>query len=272
MSLLCPVCGEALLPGEKTAQCPRGHAFDRARAGYWNLLLDQASHGHGDDKPMLRARRDFLALGHYRPIARAVAQAAAKALPAGGSLTDAGCGEGYYTRLVLDHLDGRQNGAFAFDVSKEAARMTASLLGPRCTVFVASAYHIPLASESQDLVLSLFSPYAREEYARILKPGGTLIRAVPLPDHLWELKAALYDAPRPGGEGKEEPDDLFALTGTVDVREKFCLKENRAVQDLFAMTPYAHKTSPADRQKLEAIPELNVTLACRILISAKKAC
>ena len=270
MSLVCPVCGGTLPTGEGLARCEKGHSFDRARSGYWNLLLDSASHGHGDDKEMLRARRAFLEAGWYRPLTDGVADLAEKALPNGGSLTDAGCGEGSYTAAVLDALAtaGKTARAFAFDVSKEAARMTASRLKDRATVFVASAYHIPLSSFSQDLVLSLFSPFAREEFARILKPGGRLLRAVPAEDHLWELKEALYDTPRPNAPDPAEEDALFIPVKTVPVRRELRLPGD-AVRSLFQMTPYARKTSSGDVAKLDALRELTVTLSCKLILSEK---
>lgn len=219
---------------------------------------------------MLRARRAFLGAGWYAPLICAVADLSSRVLPAGGSLTDAGCGEGSYTEAVLNALDGagKPCRAFAFDVSKEAARMTASRLRDRATVFVASAYRLPLPDESQDLVLSLFSPFARTEYARILKPGGRLLRAVPAPDHLWELKAALYASPRENLPDPEESDPLFAPLETVPVRADLRLPGD-ALRALFDMTPYARKTSPADRAKLDGIKELTVRLSCRLFLSEK---
>lgn len=272
MSLVCPVCGAALACGGGACRCEKGHSFDRARSGYINLFLDPSSRGHGDDKAMLRARRAFLEAGWYAPLAEAVSREAARRLPPGGSLTDAGCGEGYYTEAVLNALAaaGKAHSAFAFDISKEAARMTAVRLRDRAAVFVASAYHVPLASASQDLVLSLFSPYARAEFARILKPGGVLLRLVPAPDHLWELKEALYEAPRRNAPDPEEADPFFESAAEIPVRRRMRLS-GEILQDLFEMTPYAKKTAPADREKLRALDAMSVTMSCKVLLS-KKAC
>ena len=52
-----------------------------------------------------------------------------------------------------------------------------------------------MASESVDLIFSLFAPYSEEEFLRVLKKGGVLIRAVPLTDHLYSLKEAVYEKP-----------------------------------------------------------------------------
>lgn len=273
MKFICPVCGAPLCPREKTCRCEKGHSFDQARSGYWNFLMDSASHGHGDDKAMLLARRSFLSRGLYAQLSEAIGAASARLLPNGGVWVDAGCGEGYYTKAVLQALSdaGKTCEAAAFDVSKDAARMTAPYLKGRGVTFVASCYHIPLADEAADLVLSVFSPFAREEYARILRPGGFLIRAVPERDHLMELKEAVYETPRLNAPEKPEPEGLFSPRENVLIRRKIVLEGAETILSLFDMTPYARKTAAADREKLAVLERLETTFACRLLISAKKA-
>src|SRR5262245_25135265 len=48
-----------------TLRCPNGHAFDRARPGYWNLLQpqDRRSHRAGDRPEAVAARRRWLQHG-----------------------------------------------------------------------------------------------------------------------------------------------------------------------------------------------------------------
>nr|WP_229783712.1 23S rRNA methyltransferase [Pilimelia anulata] len=65
-----------MAPGGAALRCARGHSFDVARQGYVNLTAGRAPHT-GDTAAMVAARADFLAAGHYRPIAAALAAAAA---------------------------------------------------------------------------------------------------------------------------------------------------------------------------------------------------
>ena len=46
-----------------------------------------------------------------------------------------------------------------------------------------------------DVLLICFSPFAQEEFLRVLRPGGRLIYAVPGPEHLFQMKAVLYEKP-----------------------------------------------------------------------------
>ena len=64
-TLCCPVCGGALEKRAGAYRCQKNHSFDIAKSGYVNLLLNSSQGHHGDDKLMVRARRDFLDKGYY---------------------------------------------------------------------------------------------------------------------------------------------------------------------------------------------------------------
>lgn len=270
MSLACPLCGQVLTQEEKRALCPAGHSFDRARQGYLNLLMDQSARGHGDDKAMLLARRDFLEEGHYAPLLKALCDILHRRFPAEGVLVDAGCGEGWYFRGILRELAsaGKRVDGYAFDVARDGARLAAGRRVGDETYFVASAFRIPMLTACADGVLSLFSPFAEEEYARILKKDGLLIRAFPEREHLMELKRAVYDQPVEN-VARADVSRLWETVEEKRVQYRLCLSREQ-VKRLFAMTPYAHKTSPRDREKLEELEELEVGLDFGVQVLCKK--
>lgn len=199
MSLfLCPICRRALRREEGRYLCPKGHSYDIAAAGYVHLLPANQKHSRlpGDDKQMAAARNRFLGGGWYLPLQEAIARTALDLVPEGGVFFDSGCGEGYYTAGVKTALDaaGRNAAACGIDISKFSLRWAAKR--DRSIEFaVASAYHLPLADQSVDFLLNCFSPLARSEFRRVLKPGGAFLYVVPAPRHLWELKQAVYDTP-----------------------------------------------------------------------------
>ena len=197
--LLCPVCGQILTGTERTYICPGGHSFDRGKGGYVNLLIShQSGTQHGDDKAMVRARREFLDTGCYAPLQQALCRAVLRYVPAEGTadLVDAGCGECYYTAAVEQALlaTGKMPSIVGVDISKDALRFGGKR-GQGLTLAVASAYHVPVKDASCDVVLNVFAPFAGEEYRRILKPGGVLLHVSPDEEHLWELKQVLYETP-----------------------------------------------------------------------------
>lgn len=125
--------------------------------------------------------------------------------------------------------------------------------------------HLPVEDGSVDVVLNIFSPFVPEEFARVLKPGGYLLRAYPLREHLWELKALIYDTPR-----DNPPTPLttegFTLVETREVRDIIRLSCNEDILSLFRMTPYYYKTGAKDQQKAEQAQELSVKLAFGLAI------
>ncbi|MFP3468351.1 SAM-dependent methyltransferase, partial [Leifsonia sp. SIMBA_070] len=62
--------------------CGRGHRFDAARQGYFNLLTGAGTKFSADTAEMVQARVDFLGAGHYLPMARELARLVAEAAPA----------------------------------------------------------------------------------------------------------------------------------------------------------------------------------------------
>ena len=74
MDFACPKCRAALLTDGNLKKCENGHSFDRARAGYYNLLLGSSGGVHGDNRDMVEARRRFLSADNYLPLARAIAR------------------------------------------------------------------------------------------------------------------------------------------------------------------------------------------------------
>ncbi|MBV2154009.1 putative RNA methyltransferase [Kitasatospora sp. SUK 42] len=189
--LACPHCAQALTRHERSLRCPAGHSFDLAKQGYVSLLAGDAHTGTGDTAEMVAARADFLAAGHYRPIADALAEAAAAALPADpeGLVADLGAGTGHYLAHVLDALPGRVGAAL--DISKYALRRAAKA-HPRIGAVVCDAWRpLPLRDASAELVLNVFAPRNGPEIRRVLRPGGTLLLVSPTPRHLRELVDAL---------------------------------------------------------------------------------
>ena len=207
MIFICPSCGAPLSEEPNRWFCPRGHSFDRARSGYVNLLLPGDKHAKlpGDNKLMVAARQAFLNREYYRPLADALCRAAVQYLPRGGRLLDVGCGEGYYTAAICEALTaaGKTPRTAGIDISKEMMRRAAKR-AKQAELAVASAYRLPVADETIDLLLDCFSPLAIDEFRRVLKPGGHFLYVVPAEEHLWEMKQVLYDRPY-RNETKETP-------------------------------------------------------------------
>ena len=73
-------------------------------------------------------------------------------------------------------------------------RLAAKAL-PAARYAVASSFSQPVRTGWADLLLNCFSPFAQEEFQRVLRPGGRMIYVVPGAEHLYQMKAVLYDTP-----------------------------------------------------------------------------
>jgi len=266
---ICPVCGGSFSRAEKSLRCPAGHCFDIAKQGYVNLLLGSRSSAkrHGDDRMMVEARRAFLEKGYYRPILDGVIKAADQYLHDGADILDVGCGEGWYTEGLVDYAaaKGYRLSVCGVDISRDALKLAARRRG-NLSLAVASAARLPLADGSCDILLNLFSPLEAAEYRRVLRPGGVLIRALPLERHLWSLKAAVYDTPYEN-PAAEETVEGFKHVSSLDVVTTAAIDSSEDIQNLFKMTPYYYKTGAADQAKLEKLDRLDAEIAVRITVS-----
>ncbi len=260
--LLCPVCGEKLSEEEKRWFCEKGHSFDKASSGYVNLLIShQSGKIHGDDKAMVRARRDFLDGGYYEALKTELCKTVLEnSCGDKVSLLDSGCGECYYTAGVEKYLkeNKKQTDIVGIDISKDALKM-GDRRGQNLHLAVASAYRIPVSDASCDVILNVFAPFAGEEYLRCLKNNGVLIHVSPDEGHLWELKQAVYEKPYLNDALPPEQDGLV-LSDEKKLRYRIDINKNSDIKALFMMTPYAHKTSPEDIARLDSLEKLNVAV------------
>lgn len=252
MNFVCPICKGPLSEEGGCAKCQNGHSYDRAKAGYYNLLLSSDGKNHGDNALMVEARRKFLDTGAYKALADKVSELLRKYM-GGKKLLDVGCGEGYYTDIVARAL-GVEFSVSGFDISRDAVKHAARR-NKDIEFAVASAYRIPVADESFDGVINMFSPLAREEIYRTLKPGGIFVMAIPGEDHLFGLKEATYKTPY-----KNQVSDPtlsgFELMETVNIKYVLNLDSSEKIKSLFMMTPYAYRTGTDGRERVLSLENL----------------
>lgn len=272
MSLfICPVCRESLSDEGRIYRCTNGHCFDKSKFGYVNLLQSRQSSAkrHGDDRIMVRARRDFLDSGAYAFLRDKICGICTKYLPSGGAFLDAGCGEGYYASGIKNFLSSEEikTDFYGVDISKDALEyLSKRKSGVTCAV--ASLFNLPFSEEAFDCVLNIFSPEAFEEFRRVLKKGGYLIRVIPCEKHLFELKAAVYDKPYLN-EMPPENIEGFECVETMRTKNTLRLSSNEEIQNLFKMTPYYYKTGVDDQNKLSRLGSLETGAEFEIRIYRK---
>jgi len=258
-ALACPVCRETLVQTDKRLSCANGHSFDRARQGYWNLLLAQKkrSKAPGDNAEMVQARQRFLEAGHYTPLADRIGSMLQEYLSpsAETQLLDLGCGEGWYTDRLARRLGGCTTG---LDISKEAVKAACKRNGD-VHWLVATGADIPLADASVDTATLIFSRLMPAPTAKVLKPGGLLLVVTPGPDHLLALRQLIYTEvrTRSGFDPASQLAELFEPVQQESLRFAFTLDSAPAIQDLLAMTPHGQRLKPEARERLAQCARLD---------------
>ena len=267
---LCPICKQALIKCDNSLKCPQNHSFDFAKSGYINLLNPGKKNNAkaGDSKEMIDARSDFFKCDAYMPISNKLAEIVSKIDKS--VIVDAGCGEGFYTKnLAKTHTEST---VFGFDMSKfgcehgakEAKRENLANIH----YAVSNIFDLPLSNASVDVITSLFAPVAFEENARLLKSGGHMIVVSAGIEHLNGLKSILYDVPY-SNEEKFLSYDNFELLTVENLKYNVQIDGNPTIWALFTMTPYYHRTSLKDKEKLESVNTLTTTVDVNFAIYKK---
>ncbi|UZX03466.1 methyltransferase domain-containing protein [Arthrobacter sp. CDRTa11] len=258
LPLLCPVCRAALdATGDGgpafpavALRCGAGHSFDAAKQGYFNLLVGKGTVFESDTAEMVAARFNFLEGGHYRPLAEAVAAAAAPHLAGSGrAVVDSGTGTGHYLRQLLDTVAPATTGlhVIALDISKYALRRAARL-NPEAVNLACDVWQpLPVADSAVDVVTVIFAPRNAAEFARILRPAGRLVVVTPRAGHLAAVRA---ETGMLGIEADKDDRLAEAMSGHFDVESAQDLDipmtlTPTEVADLAFMGPAGHHLNRA---------------------------
>jgi 23S rRNA (guanine745-N1)-methyltransferase len=267
--IICPNCKSLLHQIEKTVRCENGHSFDFSKEGYLNLILanQKKKNNSGDNKIMLNARDAFLSTGHYDFLIDNIESAFHSfdlfSTTKDGmiQLLDLGCGTGYYTRNIFKQKNLKKIG---IDISKIGIAK-ASIKDKDSTYLVGSAFNVPTADNSIDLLLNIFAPIQLAELKRVLKSGGYFIKVIPSGDHMKEVAELVYEEFIPHQSSIQEDlesNSIFQIIKVENIKRTIFL----AGQDLLnfiSMTPYLYKFK---QEQLEVLKELSVTISFEIII------
>ena len=132
---------------------------------------------------------------------------------------------------------------------------------------MASSFSQPVRTGWADLLLNCFSPFAQEEFQRVLRPGGRMIYVVPGAEHLYQMKAVLYDTPYKNPV-QEVAYPGFRAIGEREVQGTITVPHDQ-LEALFAMTPYYWKTPRGGAERLAALSQLETDISFRFLVFEK---
>ncbi|MGH2506276.1 MAG: putative RNA methyltransferase [Ktedonobacteraceae bacterium] len=273
--IVCPLCTTPFVATERTLTCAHGHSFDLAKEGYAHFLRKPLP---GDTKEMLKARRDFFAQDHYRPLSEAInehinAYVQHQSHTRGEPLVicDAGCGEGYYLSRLQTALAEQEVPItyLGLDISKEAVRMAAKRCQDAFFIVTNLKERLAVTDASLHVILNIFAPRNLAEFARVLTPGGLLLVVIPAPTHLQTIRDMLHLLQIE--ENKQQhviaqftAQGQFQLEGIVPVTYILSL-QGAEIAQLVTMTPNYWHTTEETRQAMTQITEVQTEVACLCL-------
>lgn len=185
--LRCPVCQEDLaITVTNSVKCCNNHHFDLSKKGTLYLVLHGVKSDY-DDLALWQARRAMMQAGLFAPI---ITEISAQLPKKAAKILDIGCGEGY-ALTALEQQRTYQDVLVGFDLSKTAINL-ATQQATNAFFCNADLAALPFQDASFDCLIELFSPSAYQEFKRVLKPQGRLLKVVPNENYLLELRQALY--------------------------------------------------------------------------------
>lgn len=283
-NIVCPLDGLLLTQNENgQLTCANKHCFDIAKQGYFNLLpvQNKRSKHPGDSKEMVQARSRFLDTGVYNRISEATNNTLLNLLSTKiGHLCvlDAGCGEGYYLASFTQFLlTGEGNHSeisvslVGMDISKPAILAATKRNRSDIQWIVGSNKKPPILAESLDAVLCMFGFPVYDEFSDLLKADGNIILVEAGPNHLIELRQALYEevnTPKVPSLDRAFAQG-FELVSESALQHKTPALQQDDIQDLLLMTPHYFKASTESKSKLAQIESMTFTIDVVIRVLQK---
>lgn len=270
---MCPICQSVISVEELKLVCENNHSYDIAKQGYVNLLNRKTETKY--NKTLFTARNDIIMNSLFftelhKMITEMICKYNRSHKP---SILDAGSGEGshlikLYETLLKSNIQVET--MVGIDIAKEGI-LTATKHSEEQSWFVADLANIPFQAEVFDIVLNILSPANYDEFNRILKPEGRIIKVVPQVNYLKEIR-----------ESSQEHDNNYSNTRIVELfshhffdtsKERLEYKVELGEEDLESllhMTPLAWGWSAEEIKTFTRTAPKSITIDFDILSGIKK--
>ncbi|MBD8033730.1 MULTISPECIES: methyltransferase domain-containing protein [Solibacillus] len=229
----CPFCKQQMnMSDEGKMSCALNHTFDVAKQGYLYMLNRPVQSMYG--KELFVSRHTIINAGIYDKVQKAIASEIKQQNPV---ILDTGCGEGSHLHRICEQLDGAVG--IGIDISKEGIMAAAKFYNEQLWC-VGDLANSPYNEQSFDAILNILSPANYEEFKRLLKPGGKVIKVVPQENYLMELrKQAFADSEKESYTNAQTVERFKTAFGHVEVKRiTYTVPlEAHLVQNLLEMTP-----------------------------------
>lgn len=245
----CPICKQEIeISNEGKMSCLSNHTFDVAKQGYVYMLNRPVQSMYG--KELFDSRHTVIQAGIYDRLQAAIAREINLEQPV---ILDTGCGEGSHLHRICQQLD-RPVGV-GIDISKEGI-IAAAKYNPEELWCVGDLANSPFNEHSFDAILNILSPANYDEFKRLLKRGGKVIKVVPQENYLKELrKQAFADSEKESYTNAQTVERFKASFAHTEVKRiTYTVPlEDHLVQNLLEMTPMGWHIDDKESIQLQEI-------------------
>ncbi|WP_045925536.1 putative RNA methyltransferase [Bacillus siamensis] len=268
----CPLCRTAMAVSQNQSLiCGNGHTFDISKQGYVNFLNKAVKTRY--DRQLFEARRElFDSREFFAPVQKEIAAIISRTQSPQkqAAVLDAGCGEGSHLAAVCRLLQPAYSvTGIGIDISKEGVLHAAKAFGDQMVFAVADVANAPFDDSCFDVVMSVLSPWNYKECSRLLRKGGTVIKAVPRRDYLKEVREFFFgDSPRRNDTADSAACRFQAGFQTFD-RKRLRYTNTLPQPDLerlVKMTPLTWKCTEESIQRFIGRKAADITIDLEILI------
>lgn len=276
----CPLCGSSLQTVNlKSLICTQNHTFDFAKQGYLNFV-SQISSRTQYNKALFEARyqvikQSALYSSMHQEIVRVIKEYfREQSIPAINPimLADLGCGEGSHLHQILEQSVHPKITGVGLDISREGILMAAKRYeGP--IWLVGDIAKLPLEDQAFQVILNILSPANYKEFSRILVRHGMVIKVVPGPYYLRELREEFFDQHEKKVYTNENTVALFKQhfqqVKAIHLQETKRLDQDQ-LTNLVQMTPLTWSAVQARIDRFSNQASAEVTVDVELLIGIKK--
>ncbi|MDO4814855.1 MAG: methyltransferase domain-containing protein [Gemella sp.] len=252
----CPKCRKTAKINDKSLKCVENHSYDFSKKGYIHLINNYKDSKY--DEKLFEARNYVFSNGFYNHILEGIS-GVIKDLQV-QTILDLGCGEGYYIKELKEsypetYFYGLDNAKSAIEYAMKHDKVNPYML--------ANLANIPFADKTVDVILNILSPANYDEFARVLKDEGIIIKLIPSSNYLKEIRNVL--------EIKD-----YSNQETIDQLEKFTNIEKRSLvsktfeltkedaRNFLRMTPLSF-SKEITNQHIEKLKNITVELELLVL-------